>query len=225
MRAGALLLGAGAGERLAGPDPKAFLVLEGHTLLELAAATIDGCRQVEGYVVAAPEGWEARARSAAGPSSKLLAVVAGGRTRRESVRAALRALPVEFDAVVCHDVARPFAPPRLFDAVLDALETADGAIPGVPVSDTVKRVDDGRVAETVSRDGLVLVQTPQAFRREALEAAHGAAGASDDTATDDASLLERAGYTVAVVPGDPSNLKITTPDDLRLAATLARGDG
>jgi 2-C-methyl-D-erythritol 4-phosphate cytidylyltransferase len=225
MRAAALLLGAGRGERLEGDAPKAFAAVAGRTLLELAVATLDSCPAVGGFVIAAPEGWEARARSAAGPSGKLLDVVAGGETRQASVRRGLEAIPASFDAVVCHDVARPFAVPALFASVLDALRRADGAVPAVPVPDTVKRVDDGRVAETLPRAGLVLVQTPQAFRREALEAAHRAAVAEGIEGTDDASLLERAGFTVAVVAGDPANVKITRPIDLRVAALLARADG
>jgi 2-C-methyl-D-erythritol 4-phosphate cytidylyltransferase len=107
--------------------------------------------------------------------------------------------------------------------VLDGLAGADGSVPSLPVADTVKRVDDGMVAETVARDGLVLVQTPQAFRREALTAAHQAAEADGFVTTDDAALLERAGFRVAVVPGDPANIKITRPEDLRVASALARG--
>jgi 2-C-methyl-D-erythritol 4-phosphate cytidylyltransferase len=124
--------------------------------------------------------------------------------------------------VICHDVARPLASAALFDAVLDGLAGADGAVPSTPVADTVKRVDDGVVVETVHRDGLVMVQTPQAFTREALTAAHRAAEADGYTATDDAALLERVGFRVAVVPGDPANIKITRPEDLLVASALAR---
>lgn len=225
MRVGALLLGAGRGERLAGQTPKAFADLAGRSLLGHAVAVVEACQEVEGYVVTVPRGWEARAAEIAGGSAKLLAMVEGGETRQESVRAALRALPGEFTAVVCHDVARPLASPRLFVAVVAALADADGAVPAVPVPDTVKRVDDGRVTETLPRDGLMLVQTPQAFRRAPLEAAHRAASDDDFQATDDAALLERAGYDVAVVPGDPINLKVTWPEDLRLASLLAHAGG
>jgi 2-C-methyl-D-erythritol 4-phosphate cytidylyltransferase len=225
VRVGALLLGAGLGERLAGRAPKAFADLAGRPLLGYAVATVEACQEVEGYVVAVPQGWEGRAGEIAGGSSKLLATVEGGRTRQESVRAALGALPAAFTAVVCHDVARPLASPRLFAAVLAALANSDGAIPAVPVPDTVKRVDHGRVIETVSREGLMLVQTPQAFRRGPLEAAHRAASEDGFQATDDATLLERAGYRVALVPGDLINLKITRPEDLQLASFLADSGG
>lgn len=222
MGAGALLLGGGRGERLAGRDPKAFALVEGRTLLELALSSVEACPRIEACVVVAPEGWEGRARSIAGPRPKLVEVVGGGDTRQASVSRGLDALPEALDVVVCHDVARPFAIPELFEAVLDGLVGADGAVPAVPLPDTVKRVDDGMVTETVPREGLVLVQTPQAFRREALVAAHRAAEADGFTATDDAALVERAGFRVAAVPGDPSNIKITRPEDLPVASILAR---
>lgn len=225
MSAVALLLGAGRGKRLESEAPKAFAVLGGRTLLARAVATVEACRSVEGFVVAAPPGWEARARSAAGPSAKLLEVVTGEDTRQASVRRALAVIPASVEAVVCHDVARPFATPSLFEAVLGALGQADGAVPAVAVADTVKRVVDGRVAETLAREGLVLVQTPQAFRRQALEAAHRAAERDGFQGTDDAALLERAGFSVAVVPGDPSNVKVTSPVDLRVAALFADDHG
>jgi 2-C-methyl-D-erythritol 4-phosphate cytidylyltransferase len=214
MRVAALLLGAGRGRRLARETPKAFVELEGRTLLSRAVDAVESCPEVEGFVVAAPPGWEAAARTEVSSSSKLLDVVTGGVTRQASVRAALETVPPRFDAVICHDVARPRATPELFARVLAALGWADGAVPGVPAPDTVKRVADGLVTETVARDGLVLVQTPQAFRRGALEDAHRVAEAEGEAATDDAALLERAGFRVAVVRGDPANRKVTVPEDL-----------
>jgi 2-C-methyl-D-erythritol 4-phosphate cytidylyltransferase len=215
-------MGGGRGERLSGPDPKAFALLDGRTLLELAVSTVEACPRVEGFVVVAPEGWEGRARTIVGPRPRLVDVVAGGETRQDSVRLGLAALPEAFDVVICHDVARPLASAALFDAVLDALAGTEGAVPSVPVDDTVKRVDDGMVAETLHRDGLVLVQTPQAFTREALTAAHRAAEADGFAGSDDAALLERAGFRVAVVPGEPANIKITRPEDLMVASALSR---
>ena len=223
MAVGAILLGGGRGERLSGPDPKAFASLDGRTLLERAVTAVESCSRVEGFVVVAPEGWEARARSVVGPRPRLVEVVAGGGTRQDSVRRGLDALPEAFDVVICHDVARPIAPLTLFEAVLDGLAGVDGAVPSLPLGDTVKRVDGGLVAETLHRDGLVTVQTPQAFRRAALVEAHRAAEADGFAGTDDAVLLERAGFRVAVVPGDPANIKITRPEDLPVASALVRG--
>jgi 2-C-methyl-D-erythritol 4-phosphate cytidylyltransferase len=119
--------------------------------------------------------------------------------------------------VVVHDAARPLATRALFEAVVAAVRSgADAAIPGLPVADTLKRVRDERVLETVDRGELVAVQTPQAFRASMLRAAH----AGSDDATDDAALVEAVGGNVVVVPGEPRNLKITTPDDLLVAAAL-----
>jgi 2-C-methyl-D-erythritol 4-phosphate cytidylyltransferase len=148
-------------------------------------------------------------------------VVVGGDTRAASVRAGLQSLPA-CEVVVVHDAARPLASSALFDAVVSAVESgADGAIPGLQVTDTVKRAitRQGRtvVVATLDRSELVTVQTPQAFRRDVLERAH----AAQDDATDDAALVEAAGGTIIVVAGEASNLKITGPADLaRVAAAL-----
>jgi 2-C-methyl-D-erythritol 4-phosphate cytidylyltransferase len=225
VRVGALLLGAGRGERLAGQTPKAFAKLAGRPLLEYAVDAVDECPDVEGYVLAVPRGWEARAEGIAARSPKHVATVMGAETRQGSVRAALGALPDGYTAVVCHDVARPLASQELFRAVVAALAEADGAVPAVPVPDTVKRVEQGRVTGTLPRDDLMLIQTPQAFRREPLEASHRAASDDGFLATDDSALLERAGYYVTTVPGDPINLKITSLQDLQMAAVLAHAGG
>ena len=143
--------------------------------------------------------------------------VRGGATRSASVRAGLDAVPDSVEIVVVHDAARPLASRALFDAVVAAVRSgADGAVPGVEVVDTLKRVDGDRIVATVPRDGLVAVQTPQAFRAARLRAAH--LDAPD--ATDDAGLVEAAGGHVVVVPGEVGNRKITTPEDLEVAAAL-----
>jgi len=144
--------------------------------------------------------------------------VPGGATRAASVRSGLDAVPADADVVVVHDGARPLASPALFRAVVDAvLAGADAVVPGLAVTDTLKRVVDGDVVDTVARDGLVGVQTPQAFRAEVLRRAHD----GEPDATDDAALVEAVGATVRVVPGDPRNLKVTTPADLEIAQALA----
>lgn len=144
-------------------------------------------------------------------------VVAGASTRSGSVRAGLAAVPPEAEVVVVHDAARPAASPALFAAVVAAVRAgADGAVPGVPVVDTVKRVVGGVVVETLDRSTLVAVQTPQAFRADVLRSAHAGGG----EATDDGALVEAAGGRVVVVAGEPDNVKVTTPADLeRLAAS------
>ena len=145
----------------------------------------------------------------------------GGRERQESVYNGLGDLPPDVEIVVVHDAARPLASPALFAAVVAAVTGggADGAVPGVPPSDTIKAVDEsGRVTDTFDRARLVAVQTPQAFRAALLRHAH--AAVSTGGATDDAMLVEALGGTVLVVPGEPANLKITDPGDLGTAERL-----
>lgn len=152
--------------------------------------------------------------------------VAGGATRSDSVRAGLAAVPADAAVICVHDAARPFASAALYRAVIEAVRGgADGAVPGVPVTDTIKVTAIGadgtvRVASTPDRSTLVAVQTPQAFVASALRAAHAASVAADHPATDDAMLLEASGARVVVVPGEADNCKITTPDDLEWARAL-----
>lgn len=143
-------------------------------------------------------------------------VVVGGATRSESVRCGLAAVPEAADVIIVHDAARPLAAPALFTAVAAAAAETGAAICALPVSDTIKRVDDGMVTETLDRNSLVAVQTPQAFEAGLLRRAH----ASGAEATDDAALVELLGAPVRVVPGDTGNFKITTPADLRAAEQL-----
>jgi len=146
--------------------------------------------------------------------------VRGGDTRSESVRAALAACPGD-EPVIVHDAARPLVEPGLFSATLAALEHADAAVAAAPVTDTVKEADSGRwVTGTLDRSRLWAVQTPQAFRRSALDGALAAPGEVLARATDDAWLVERAGGTVRVVESSPENFKVTTPYDLRVAELL-----
>jgi 2-C-methyl-D-erythritol 4-phosphate cytidylyltransferase len=202
----AIIVAAGGGARFG--SAKQFARLGDATVIDRAACVArDACA---GVVVVIPPGaaWDA-------PPGVLVA--AGGATRSDSVRAGLAVVPESAQVIVVHDAARPLASRSLFAAVVDAVAAgADAAVPVLPVVDTVKRVRDGRVVETVARDDLVLVQTPQAFRAAALRAAH-AGGAVD---TDDAALVEAAGGTVAVVEGERHNLKLTLPDDLDLARAL-----
>lgn len=226
MSAAVILLGAGRGRRLGWDRPKAFIEVAGRPLLSRAAETAAGAGIADRLVVVVPAGWEAEGERATAGCGLPAPVVPGGPTRRESVRLALDAVG-EADVVVCHDVARPLASPGLFRAVVRALADADGAVPVVPVADTVKRVGDGWISETLSREGLALAQTPQAFRRPALVDGHARAAIASipPLATDDAALLEQAGYRVAAVPGEATNLKITVPEDVALVEAALRGDG
>ena len=221
-RAVALVLAAGAGERLGTDTPKAFLPIAGTTMLRAAVDAACGCPEIETVVAVVPAGWERRAEALL-PSTTPVRVATGGSSRQESVRLALEAISAQAETVVCHDAARPFAAPELFSTVLAALADAEGAVPVIPVPDTVKRVRDGTVVETVARDELALAQTPQAFVAAALRAAHERAAAEGFSATDDAALLEWAGYKVRTVLGDPANFKVTTPEDLARAELLLSG--
>ena len=216
-----LLAAAGRGERLGATLPKALVPLAGRSLLAHVLERTRGA-PVVGVIVAVPPGDRLVAEEAR-RSSHVLDVVEGGRSRQASIRAALAAVPAGTEAVVCHDAARPLASPELFGAVLAALEAADGAVPVIRPTDTVKRLEGESIVETLDRQELGLAQTPQAFLLHALETAHRLAVEEGLQATDDAALVERAGFKVVAVPGSPSNIKITFPGDLRVADDLARG--
>ncbi len=223
-RAAAIVLAAGAGRRLGADDPKAFVTIGDRPVLAVAAAAAAASPAVAMLVVTAPAGLEDRAAGCVEFLGKPVTIVSGGETRQASVRAALAALPDDVDVVAVHDAARPFAPPDLFTAVIEAVrDGAAGAIPVIPVADTVKRVHDGVVITTLDREELALAQTPQAFRVDLLREAHAHAEASGLGVTDDASLLELAGGTVRAVPGDAQNFKITTLLDLAHAEARIGG--
>jgi 2-C-methyl-D-erythritol 4-phosphate cytidylyltransferase len=205
-RVWAVIVAAGWGERFGGP--KQFSELGGARLVDHAIATAAAACDAVVLVVPDAADWQ---------GAEVAALVAGGASRAESVRAGLAAVPITAEVVVVHDAARPLATTALFDAVIDAVRGgADGAVPGLAVTDTLKRVDDVRVTATIDRVGLVVVQTPQAFDAGILRAAH----ATPADAPDDAALVEAIGGTVVVVPGDPRNLKVTRPADLMIAAAL-----
>ncbi|HZP45439.1 MAG TPA: 2-C-methyl-D-erythritol 4-phosphate cytidylyltransferase [Candidatus Binataceae bacterium] len=219
MRASAIVVAAGSGTRLGAKVPKAFVKLGEATLLEWSLRIIAQVGSIDEVVVAVPAGREAAARDLARPLALTvpLKVVAGGLERQDSVRRALALTSSEAELVVIHDAARPFATPVMFDAVLEDARHHGGAIVAIPLADTLKRVDNGHIRETVPRAGLWLAQTPQAFRRSLLVEAHDRAARTATLATDDADLVERLGGNVVVVLGSANNLKITTPEDLRLA--------
>jgi 2-C-methyl-D-erythritol 4-phosphate cytidylyltransferase len=155
-------------------------------------------------------------------AGKVVAAVPGGETRALSVAAGLDVVADDAEAILVHDAARPFATAELIDRLLEALATHAGAVPAVAVTDTVKRVKGGRVAETLDRSELRAVQTPQAFRAEALRRAYAAPAGALRDATDCASLVEAVGLDVAVVPGEGGNMKITSPEDLARAEKRLR---
>jgi 2-C-methyl-D-erythritol 4-phosphate cytidylyltransferase len=210
----AILLAAGRGERLGLDHPKAFAKLGEDPLLAEPLRRLEDSDWIDGIVVVAPPDWEEPAILLAEElgCGKANACVAGGDTRTGSVRAGLAEVPAEALVVLVHDAARPLVSDEVIERVLAPLsEGWDGVVPGLPVSDTLKRVGpDGGVLETVARDSLYAVQTPQAFLADVLRRAV----AGDGEATDCAGLVEAAGGRVKVVEGDPRLMKVTTADDL-----------
>jgi 2-C-methyl-D-erythritol 4-phosphate cytidylyltransferase len=215
----AVVAAAGDGRRLGHERPKAFVKLGGRPLLAHAIELFEAHPRVERMVVVVPEGWEEPTALLADElaAGKVAASVAGGASRSLSVAAGLAEVAESASTVLVHDAARPFASEELVDRVLDALADADGAVPGLPVADTVKRVRDAAVVETLDRAELRAVQTPQAFRAEALRRAYAGPPETLADATDCAQLVERTGGRVVVVDGEPANAKITGPDDLARA--------
>ncbi len=211
MSVWAVVVAAGQGTRFG--NLKQYALLDGRRIVDWS---IDAARAACDHVVlVVPEPHSDE------PEPSVDAVVAGGPTRSASVRAGLAAVPDDAELIVVHDAARPLASPRLFQSVIDAVRAgADGAVPGLPVVDTVKRVDrqSREVIDTPDRAALVAVQTPQAFRASILRAAHRSGG----EATDDASLVEQCGGTIVVVPGEAENRKVTDQHDLDILSDLRR---
>ena len=218
MSVWAVLAAAGSGERLGADRPKAFVRLGEQPLLAESLARLDASEWIDAIVVAAPPGWEEPVILLAEElgCGKVSACVAGGAKRAESVRLGLAEVPTDAAAVVVHDAARPLLDDAVVGRVLTALnEGWDGAVPALRLADTIKRVDGEAVVETLPRDELRAVQTPQAFVADVLR---GALYGSEWT--DCASAVEAAGGRVKVVEGDPRLVKITDADDLERVAAL-----
>lgn len=216
-RVAVIVVAAGSGTRLGADQPKAFVPLDGPTLLERSLYAVRGMDHAADPILVVPaDRIEEASAIAFAVFGRATQVVVGGATRQQSVAAGLEVLADEVEVVLVHDAARALTTSTLFDAVVEAVtETGHGVIPGLPVSDTIKRVaDDGSVHETVDRQALAAVQTPQGFPRDQLVAAYSAATTDE---TDDAGLVAAAGFAVTVVPGEPQAFKITTPHDLQRA--------
>jgi 2-C-methyl-D-erythritol 4-phosphate cytidylyltransferase len=216
MSVWAVLAAAGRGERLGSDRPKAFARLGGRPLLAESLERLEESGWIDAIVIAAPPDWEEPSILVAEEiaATKVSSAVTGGESRSESVRLALEEVPEEAAVVLVHDAARPLLPEEVIERVLAPLsEGWDGVVPVVPLADTVKRVDGDRVVETVSREDLVAVQTPQAFLADTLRRA---VSGDVSTATDCASLVESQGGRIKVVEGDPRLLKVTDADDLAL---------
>ena len=223
MTVGCIIPAVGRGERMGRGQPKALRTLAGASLLEHAVRAMAASRQVVHIVVAAPPDQVASTGSLMG-SLRIDArvdVVAGGETRTDSVRLGMAAMPETCTTILVHDAARPLVPIDVVDRVAAAVEDgAPAVVPVVPISDTVKQVDEaGQVVRTVDRSELRAAQTPQGFSADVLR---NALAGEDLDATDDAGLVERAGYPVLVVPGDQEAMKVTRPLDLLVAEAIVR---
>ena len=208
---GVILLAAGAGARFGGL--KVFADLQGRTLLEWAALPF---YDFPDRIVVVREEDKALVKL------KDWKIVPGGARRRDSVRAGLEALDPKTEIVLVHDAARPLVSQELVERVAGAVRAGGAAVPVVPVSDTIKRVQGNAIVQTLERGELRAAQTPQGFRVELLRRAH---AASDRDACDDALLVEDLGAPVAAVAGDPRNIKVTTPADLAVARALVEATG
>jgi 2-C-methyl-D-erythritol 4-phosphate cytidylyltransferase/2-C-methyl-D-erythritol 2,4-cyclodiphosphate synthase len=220
-RIAVIVVAAGSGTRLAAGMPKAFVGIDEHTMLRHALQRVLDAPEAQ-IVIVAPPGREGDALTdalaAAGDRRELVSVVTGGASRQASVAAGLEALWGDVEMVLVHDAARALTPPAVFARVVAAIDAGRaGAIPVLPVIDTIKRVDGAVITAAVDRSELAAAQTPQGFRRDVLTAAY--AIAAEDF-TDDAALVASAGHDVAIVEGDALAFKITTPDDLERARSI-----
>jgi 2-C-methyl-D-erythritol 4-phosphate cytidylyltransferase len=224
MNALAIIVAAGRGERMGASRPKAFLDLAGQPLLLRSALAFDAAPSVDAVVAVVPPEEIETARAILDPVRKLRAVVAGGARRQDSVLEGLKQAPDGFAGVVLvHDAARPLADVPLVERVVRAAAETGAALPVLALVDTVKRVRDGRVVETLDRAELAGAQTPQGFRFDLLVEACEAAFRDRVTLTDEAMAVERLGRPVHAVPGSPLNRKITTPEDLAWAEGVLSG--
>ncbi|MDZ7722908.1 MAG: 2-C-methyl-D-erythritol 4-phosphate cytidylyltransferase [candidate division KSB1 bacterium] len=225
MHKTAIIVAAGSGQRMRCKTPKQFIEIAGKPILQHTLQVFESCDDIDDILVVLPPEWV----SVYDPIfrsdwkiSKLMQTVAGAGQRHLSVWNGLQALPDDTEIVIIHDGVRPLI---TRDIIRNSIYTAarDGAaVVGVQSKDTIKRVKDTRIVETIPRDDLILVQTPQTFRKDVILAANRSAFDTDRFSTDDAALAEMAGYPVTLVPGIWTNIKITSPEDLKVAEWLLR---
>ncbi len=227
MRAAAIIAASGLGKRMGAAEKKQYLLLEGIPILGRAIGAFLNHPDIKQIVVVVPPGEIVQTRKILKPfcSLEYLVFVEGGKRRQDSVYNGLKVVDPSAPFVCIHDGARPLVSKRLIDAVLEAAMLFGAAVPALPVTDTVKEVAaDGFIKGTVSRDKLRCAQTPQVFRQELIREAYRKADLLGIQATDDSYLLELLGFKVITVPGEPENIKITCPYDLKIAAALLKGD-
>ncbi|MDH3238231.1 MAG: 2-C-methyl-D-erythritol 4-phosphate cytidylyltransferase [Deltaproteobacteria bacterium] len=223
IRVVAIILAAGGGKRMGGDLPKQFLPLAGRPLLDRSLSAFTGSPRIDGVVLALPPSLSNEVKESYQRVAKVIAVVDGGAKRQDSVRNALAAVPEETEIILVHDAVRPFVSRDLLDRCAELAREHGAVVPVVPVRDTVKQWDRAeKTLCTRDRSELMLAQTPQGFRAGILRDAYEKAREEGREGTDDASLVEGAGYPVIPVPGEEANVKITIPEDLRIAEGLLR---
>lgn len=221
----AIVVAGGAGKRMGGNAPKQFLPLGGRPILDRTIASLAASPRIDGILLALPPQLSVDAKASYRGRPKVLEVVDGGAERQDSVRNALAAVTGEAEVILVHDAVRPFVSADLLERCVDLAEEHGAVVPVVPVRETVKEWDrKGKTLSTVDRSLLVRAQTPQAFRAGILRAAYEKADADGRRGTDDASLVEAAGYPVTPIPGEETNIKITVPEELRMAEGLLRDE-
>lgn len=221
----AIIVAAGKGRRMKAASPKQYLMLGGLPILSLTILAVDACPEVDDICLVVPGSAMDHCRKAVLDPIRLrvpVRMVAGGACRQESVYNGLSTMVNDDGVVLIHDGVRPFVKPDEIRRCIDAAQIHGACIPGLPVSDTLKAVDDhGNIIQTIDRSRLWHAQTPQAFQCRLIKDAHEKAKHDGVTGTDDASLLERLGEKVRLVPGSIFNIKITTPEDLKMAEAIA----
>ena len=224
MFVSAIIAAGGRGQRFGAAEPKQLLKVGGRPVLERSVSAFLAHPTVDEVVIALPQELVDDPPAYLRAAAKPLHVVAGGARRQDSVANGFRVAATASDVIVIHDAARPFASADLIARTIAAAAECGAALAALAARDTVKRGDNatGVVAETLPRDSIFLAQTPQAFRRDVLQAALALTGRDAVDATDEATLAERAGYQVRLVEGEASNIKITTPEDLPIAEAIAR---
>jgi len=224
MKAGLIIPAGGQGKRMGKGRPKQYLELDGEPILQHTLKTFQNSPSIDSIVLAVPENdiqeIEDQYQS---KFNKIRHVTAGGKERQDSVYNGFLKLDPDMEIVMVHDAVRPFVSQEIIGEAVDAAKTAGSAIVAIPLSDTLKRADDaGKVKETIPRDNLWRVQTPQAFRREIFAKAYEKALQDNFYGTDEASLVERLGVEIAIVTGSAFNLKITRPEDLILGQAILK---
>ncbi|HBZ87436.1 MAG: 2-C-methyl-D-erythritol 4-phosphate cytidylyltransferase [Candidatus Edwardsbacteria bacterium RIFOXYD12_FULL_50_11] len=215
-----IIVAAGSGLRLGAKIPKAFVKINGKPMLEYSLEAYQDCKHIKEIILVKPPSHQFKGLKYFDRFSKLAAIVSGGKERLDSVRAGLNSVSPQADMVMIHDAARPLIRPEQIHSVISAVKKHGAAILASPVTDTIKSADKHIIKRTVDRAGLWKAQTPQGFRKEILERSH--FDQRIRSVTDDSQLVEMIKGKVFIVPGDDSNIKITTPIDLEIASCLLK---